>query len=404
MESSALTMLRTIYRHQPVTRQGLGELTGLGANRISTLVARLKRQQRICEEPSQDGGPGRPPTWLSPAPDLGHVAGLDIGGTYSRAVLSDTNGRVLASLIQPTQTVPDRAVILDNIVHLIEAICCAGGTQPQRLAALGIGVRAIVNTPTGVVLNWPNTPAWAPAWMGLDVPSELGARLDIAPIAVDDSVRTMGLVAHRFGLARGKANFIYVFLGSGVGAAVFVNGEPYVGTSGMAGEVGHVVIDANGPWCTCGNRGCLEALASTSAVLRRARERLAESGLMSTLRNAYENDALTLSVLVEAARAGDKLAFQILDETGTYVGKVLALALNLLDPELVVLGGPLVQNSDMILEAVRYQVRLQALPHISKQTEIVCDDQGELAGARGAALLALDRLFDSEEHLQRLLT
>lgn len=403
MEPSALAMLRTIYRHQPVTRQELRELTGLGANRVSTLVSRLKRQRYVCEEPSHNTGPGRPATLLSPDPALAHVAGLDIGGTYSRAVLSGANGRLLASCIRPTQTVPDRAIILDNIVHLIEDICREGGTQPQRLAALGVGVRAIVNTPTGVVLNWPNTPAWASAWMLVDVPSELGARLPIAQIVVDDSVRTMGLAAHRFGAARDKANFVYVFLGSGIGAAVFVNGEPYVGTSGMAGEVGHVAIDANGPWCTCGNRGCLEALASTSAVMRRARERLAESGLMSTLRDAYENDALTLPALIEAARAGDKLAFQILDETGTYVGKVLALALNLLDPELVVLGGPLVQDGDVILEAVRYQVRLQALPHISKQTEIVVDDQGELAGARGAALLALDRLFDSEEHLQRLL-
>jgi predicted NBD/HSP70 family sugar kinase len=234
------------------------------------------------------------------------------------------------------------------------------------------------------------------------VPAELGSRLGGGLIVVDDSVRAMGIAAQRCGPAQGSANFLYVFLGSGIGSGVFVDGRPYRGCSGVAGELGHVTIDDDGPWCSCGSRGCLEALASTSAVLRRVQERLAESRLMSTLRGPYEKGGLTLAALIEAARAGDKLAFQILDETGTYVGKVLAIALNLLGPELVVLGGPLAQDGGIILEAVQRQVRLRALQHISSQTRIICDDQGELAGARGAALLALDALFSSPERLMRL--
>jgi predicted NBD/HSP70 family sugar kinase len=144
-------------------------------------------------------------------------------------------------------------------------------------------------------------------------------------------------------------------------------------------------------------------MASTAALLRRASERLAEPRLMSTLRDAYERDALTLSGMIEAAGAGDKLAFQILDETGAYVGKVLAIALNLFGPELVVLGGPLAQADCVILEAVQRQVRLHALQHVARRTRIVCDDLGELTGARGAALRALDELFSSESRLESLL-
>jgi predicted NBD/HSP70 family sugar kinase len=243
--------------------------------------------------------------------------------------------------------------------------------------------------------------AWADAWRGLDIPGELGERLGMKPIFVDDTVRAMGFVAHRCGLARGSSNFLYVHLGSGVGSGVFVGGVAYSGSKGMAGELGHVTIDEEGPWCSCGNRGCLEVIASTQAVLRRVRERLAASRLVSVLREPYEADNLTLDALIEAARSGDKLAYQILDETGTYVGRVLAIALNLLSPELVLLGGPLAQDGGIILNAVQRQVRLHALQYIWKQARIICDAPDELLGARGAALLALERLFNSRDSLMQ---
>ena len=403
MESSAFSILQTIYQSQPATRQALGERTGLGGSRISTLVSQLIARQLVREEVCQDGRPGRPAASLSLNPDAGRVVGLDIGGRHSRAVLSDLAGQVLASRVHPTQAVPDRNIILGNITDLAEAVCHEGRMEPDELSALGIGVRGIVNTQTGVVLGWPNTPAWASAWIGLDVPQELGSRLGTELIVVDDTVRAMGMTAHRFGPARDSANFLYVFLGSGVGSAIFVGGRPYRGSNGLAGELGHVTVEEEGPWCSCGNRGCLEALVSTSAVLRRVQDRLAESQLMSMLRDHYEKNDLTLDAMIQAAHAGDKLAFQILDETGTYVGKVLATALNLLGPELVVLGGPLAQDGDIIQEAVQRQVRLRAMQHISSQTRIVCDDQStELVGAHGAALVAMDALFSSQQHLLRL--
>jgi len=276
------------------------------------------------------------------------------------------------------------------------------GIQAAELIALGVGVAGIVNTRTGVVLDWPSTPEWTEGWRGLNVPQQVVARLGVKPVIVDDSVRAMGTVARRFGPAQGVENFLYVFLGNGIGSAIFADGRLYSGSCGIAGEIGHVAVDENGPWCSCGSRGCLEVMASTSAVLRRARERLAEPSLMSSLRDPFERDALTLGALIEAAVAGDKLAYQILDEAGTYVGRVLAIALNLLGPEMVILGGPLAMGDGVILDAVQRQVRLHALQPVYAETRIVCDDQGEFAGARGAALRALDTLFDSEELLSQL--
>lgn len=411
MEPS-LRLLRTIYRSQPITRRALGDQTGLSANRVNVLVSDLVARGVVREEVSQDGSPGRPPVLLSVNPEAGRAVGLDIGSTRSHAVLSDMSGRMLASVTHPTQTAPDPGVTIEWIARLIEEVCEAGRASPKGLAALGVGVGGIVNTQTGMVLDWPSAPAWMEGWRGLNVPLALSQRLGIEPVIVEDSVRAMGTTAYRCGAARDVASFLYIFLGNGIGSGIFIHGRPYSGSIGIAGELGHVMVDEEGPWCSCGNRGCLEVVASTSAVLQRARERLAEPGLMSTLRTCYERDELTLAALLSAARAGDKLAFQILDEAGTYIGQVLAIAVNLLGPELVVLGGPLAQDSapqggSILLEAVQRQVFLRALQHLSKQARIVCDDaagrEGELVGARGAALMALDRLFDSDQYLQRLL-
>jgi len=403
MESLSIPILLRIHRAQSITRRQLCKQTGLSDGRISALVGRLLGQRLVREDVRQDGKPGRPAGSLSVNPDTGRVVGLDIGGAHSRAVVSDMAGHVLASLVQSTQAVPDRAVIVDNIARLVEAVCGQVGMGSDELAALGVGVQGIINSQTGVVLDWPNTPDWAAAWRGLDLPEELYARLGSGLIVVDDSVRAMGVTAHRFGAARGSRNFFYVFLGNGIGGAVFVDGHLYRGSSGLAGELGHVAIEEEGLWCNCGNRGCLEMLASTSAVIRRVRERLANSQVSSTLRTPYEENEPTLADLIQAARTGDKLAFQVLDEAATYIGRVLAIALNLLGPELVVLGGPLSQADHIILAAVRHQVRLHALQHVSNQVHIVCDDQGEMAGARGAALLALDALFASGKQVAALL-
>lgn len=161
MESPTLSMLRRIWCDQPITRLSLGDRLGLSGNRVSVLVSQLVEECLVCEEAIHDRTPGRPPRLLTTNPAIGRVVGLDIGGEQSRAVLADMNGVVVASLIRPTQALPDPALILDNLVHLVEEVCRAGASAPGRLAALGVDLRAIVDTQQGVVRSWP-TPAPCP--------------------------------------------------------------------------------------------------------------------------------------------------------------------------------------------------------------------------------------------------
>ena len=402
MTPDTFSLLQTIRYMQPVTRHSLAEGARMAPRRVNALVSEFLANGVLMEQACQDGTPGRPASQVYVNPGLARVVGLDIGGVQSRAVLADLDGRFIAECTHATRAVADRDVILQDIEDLVRAVCNAGGISLGDVAALGVGTKGIVNTDTGTVLAWPSTPVWEDIWSGLDVGHEMRQRLGFEVVTVDDSVRAMAVTAHRLGLARGVQDFLYLFLGTGIGSGIFVNGRPFLGSAGLSGELGHVVTDDEGPWCSCGNRGCLEVVASTPAVLRRVEARLAESQTISMLRDSYERNGLDISCVMDAAKAGDKLAFQVLDEAGTHIGRVLATAVNILGPRLVILGGPLVQDGGIILDAVQRQVRLFALHYVSKHIQIVCDDQGEMCGALGAALLATDSLFASPSRLARV--
>ena len=402
MGSALLAVLRAIHQSPSTRRREIVERVGLGAPRVSALVSTLLAQGLLIEELDQGGAPGRPAGALRINAGAGRVIGLDVGGHTSRVVVADLAGEVLASLRRPTRAVPDGDVILGDLEALAREACAAAKIAPEQLWAMGLGLRGIVDSATGKVLGWPNTPIWSSAWSRLDLAGELRKRLDLEVIVIEDSVRAMAVNAHRSRSARGQANFLYVFLGSGIGASLFVDGRLYRGAIGLAGELGHVTVAEDGPWCSCGNRGCLEVMANTTAVLQRVERRLRESYVASELNASLERGELTLDALLAAGAAGDKIAYQILDETGNYVGRVLAVALNLFGPELVVIGGPFVRGDGILLEAMQRQVRLRALQYLSGRVRIMADDEGEYAGARGAALLALDALFDSGLPLERI--
>jgi predicted NBD/HSP70 family sugar kinase len=402
MDTKEHSVLQRIHRHQPITRQELREQLGWGQRQVSASVAALLHEQWICEEVCADGTPGRPAATLLVNPIPGRVVGLDIGSQHMHGVVTDMRGQVLASATLPTKVVPDRVEILNQISRLVATVCQKESIDPPKLAALGIGMRGLVNPSTGRALGWHSTPEWTAAWTGLDLPQEFSARLGVSCVLAEDSVRAMGVIAHRSGPAKGVSHFLYVLLSHGVGSALIVNGRPYAGGLGLAGHLGHVTVVEDGEWCSCGNRGCLQTVISTGRVIQRVRDRLEAAQADSILYPSLRDELLTLPRILEAAKAGDKIAFQVLDEAGMLTGRVISIALNLLAPERVVLGGPLTDDNGIILNAVERQVRLHAMRQISSETEIVYDQYEEYAGARGMALLALDELFGSQVHVEKI--
>jgi len=214
-------------------------------------------------------------------------------------------------------------------------------------------------------------------------------------VSIDDSSRMMALAEHWCGLAQKVENFIFVNIGIGLGAGIFTNGQIYRGSRGIAAELGHTIIDPDGPQCKCGNRGCLETLVPGPAIVKKTKKALKE-GVVSLISKMVDGDLtkITPEIVAEAARKGDKLAFNIMEKTGEYLGIGIANAINLFNPELVIIGAGVSGASDLFIDALNRSVKAHALHLASTSVDIKISELGDTAAALGAAILILKDIFN----------
>jgi glucokinase len=310
--------------------------------------------------------------------------GVDMGGTKLLAGAVDT-GLSVHHRVQRTLTGLDQATVLDVAVEAVEeARASAGG----EIAAVGFGIPCLMDQRSGrgvIAVNLPlaNVPFG-------DIMAE---RLGL-PVFVDNDANMAALAEHRAGAARGTSEAVIMTIGTGIGGGLILRGELYRGGIGAAGELGHVVIDMNGPPCqgNCPNHGCVESLASGTALaleaLRVAQER-PDSGLGRALAAGRE---LVGPLVTELAHDGDQAAIDVLATIGTNLGVAIASFVNIFNPEVVVIGGGVIAAGELLLGPARAEVAARALPPSKDEVRIVAAQFGVEAGMVGAAALAFDGL------------
>jgi glucokinase len=309
---------------------------------------------------------------------LERAVGIDVGGTRILGAVVDLDeGRVVERRTAPTPAGdPEAAVraIVSVARHLV-----AG----QGAVALGLGAAGMVDR-RGVMRYAPNI-----AWRELPLADLVGAEVDV-PVYVDNDANAAAWGEYRFGAGRGVEHMLMVTVGTGIGGGIVVGGELLRGAHGFAAEVGHVVVEPGGPRCGCGNLGCWEQVASGRAIGRLGREAARELPGTRMLELAGgEPDRITGEVVTRAAREGDPIALRILGEVGRRLGEGIAGLVNVLDPELVVVGGGAVEAGELLLGPARrsFEETVQALRH-RPPVRIVPAALGPEAGVVGAADLA----------------
>ncbi|HUX20022.1 MAG TPA: ROK family protein [Spirochaetia bacterium] len=259
------------------------------------------------------------------------------------------------------------------------------------LLGVGIGVAGLVDAARGLVHFCPNLRGWEAVDLGAMVRGKVDRE-----VVIDEEVRCMALGETRSGASRGEATSLFVYVGRGVGAGIVIDGRLYRGKNGIAGEFGHVTVKPDGPLCKCGNRGCLEAVASVDGILAAANEMVAANVHTLLRLDSTNTGGLTLEEISAALAGGDKVAAMIVDEAGGHIGTGLADLINIFDPGLVVLGGEVVEAfGDFLVEGIKRSVALRGIPAITGKTRI---ETAQLRGgaAIGAAMLLLERFFGSE--------
>lgn len=322
--------------------------------------------------------------------------GVDFGGTKLLAAVVDiATGEILGTAKKKTNPDDDAKELMERIYTGIDgAIESAGLKKKQDIVGIGVGIAGQIDTKNGVLLGAPNL---SQATVDLPIAALLEKRFGIRA-ALRNDVQVAALGEGTFGAGKKHADFFCVFVGTGVGGAIVRNGQLITGASGTAGEVGHLIIHANGRHCGCGGRGHLEAYASRTAItrtimgeLKRGRKSILTKLEPSLASSDVDSSALRSGLLAKAMAQNDPLVTETLTEAGTDLGLGLASVINLLDPGRIIVGGGVIEAVDYLFEVASQRATREALPTPAKTTEIVRAKLGDNAGIVGAALVGASK-------------
>jgi len=383
-------ILNAIRRHSPISRTDITRMTGLSGATVTKFVGNLIEAGFVREYGYDDSKGGRRPTLLRLVPEATFAVGVDLGADNLRAVVVDLEAKIVTKIAKKTKADEGKERIQKRIIEIIHQVIDTSGLEKEKIKGLGVGISGIVDHQKGICLFCPNIKGWE----NIPVERLLEKEFDME-VSIDDSSRMAALAEHWCGFARKVENFIFIMVGVGVGSGIFTNGQLYRGSRGTAGELGHTTIDENGPRCQCGNRGCLEILVSGPGIIRRTKERL-EEGVVSLIERMSAGDLakVTPEIVAQAARKGDKLAFNIMEKTGEYLGTGIANAVNLFNPELVIIGGGISRAGDLFLDTIKRTVKARALHTASTSVDIKLSELGDTIAAQGTAILVLENIFE----------
>ena len=390
-------VLDVLRRYAPLSRAELAARTGLNRSTVSIIVNSLIEEGFVQETDLQSFKIGRPGMLLVLNPKGGFAVGLEIGVDFISVMLTDFVANVHWRERRLSDPAEDQIQILDRACELTQTAINAGLEQGLRPLGIGIGVPGLVDIHQGKLVFAPNL-QWA------NVPLRLmwSQRFD-QPIFVENEANAAALGEYYFGVARGVENFIYLSTGIGLGGGVLIDGKLFRGSSGYAGEVGHMTVDPEGELCGCGKRGCWETKVGPRAVLQRVRKILL-NGTPSITSDLAGGDLnrITFDIVVQAARSGDPVALEALQDVGKYLGIGVVNLVNIFNPELIVLGGALSLANEFLLPVIRGTVCESALRPPCENIHFEASAYGADACVMGAVALVLDDILREPMFLQRV--
>ncbi|MDI6731846.1 MAG: ROK family protein [Candidatus Margulisbacteria bacterium] len=289
------------------------------------------------------------------------IIGIDLGGTKIAGILTSPSGNIIMDVQIPTEARKGKQQVLKNIIKAIHMLI---NSRKASIRAIGIGAPGPILYENGIVIDAPNLPGWKRVNL-----KQILEKKFLVPVFVDNDANCAALAEARFGAGKNARHFIYLTVSTGVGGGIIIDRKLYRGITGSAGEFGHMLVDPNGPLCGCGKHGCLEAIASGSALRKR-------TGL----------DALALEL---AARQGDKEAKKAISEMAHFIAIGVANLVNIFNPELVVIGGGLSNMRELLLTPIKDEYKKYALALPARSVKIVRAKLGSKAGVLGAAALCL---------------
>ena len=378
-------VLDVIRSEKLISRSKLARMVSVSRATVSGIVSELL-QAGVLEEVGEGVSTGgRRPIKLRYRPDSRMVVGVVLFHNRILAALTDMEGNPLNYLEIPIYEMTPESLLCSMKEAALQIL---EGVPRDRVLGVGAGTPGLVDFETGVIEI-----SVSRGWLegGVRVREFLERELEL-PVYVANRSRVAALGEYQVGVGRGISNLIYLFLGQGIVAGVVIDGQLYLGSGSGSGEIGHVSVEPEGPLCDCGNRGCLECYATEAAILARARS-IARENVDSFLQQVVDGhlERLTMDQVIQAARQDDPSALAVLADVGTKVGFAVSILIDLFDPEMVIIGGPIGSSAgEFLLPPVIREAQLRTLTRSLRRTRIVVGELGTKAVAIGAAVLAIN--------------
>ena len=367
-EMNQAHVLDIIRTRAGVSRIGLAEATGLSATAVGGIVKSLLEDNYIHETGEGESSGGRKPTLLQLRPRSWYGIGVDVDARFLYLSVLDHAGQVVWQLRQPGNGKVTPTTTLRRVEALFELALKETRIPRDHVLGFGVSVPGIVEREGRRIAFAPNL-----SWTDVILREPLSERLKL-PVYVENESVCSTLCEQWMGSCREVEDFVHINIDTGIGAGLFLKGSLYRGTTGSAGEVGHIVVDDEGPQCTCGNQGCLETLASLDGMVRQAGADSFESFLSSV-------------------RAEEPRAVAVMERASRSLGRAVSMLVNTLNPRRIVLGKRFPEYADLALHAVRAEVEREALKWPASFVEVVPGSYGEESSSYGAAILPIRQLM-----------
>jgi glucokinase-like ROK family protein len=373
------------------TRPRIGELSGLGRAVVAQRVGQLIALGLVEDGPAAASTGGRPARSLRFRAEAGVVLSAELGATSVTAGIADLSGRFSVTRKEPISIADGPEPVLRRTEQLLADMLAARQADAPPVWGVGIGLPGPVEFATGR----PIAPPIMPGWDGYPVRQRLSSRFGV-PCWVDNEVNLMALGELRDGQAQTEQDVIFLKIGTGIGAGLVSRGQLHHGAQGAAGDVGHVqVVDDPGVVCRCGKLGCLEAIAGGGALGKMATAAAHDGRSPWLASRVGSRTALTSVDLAEAAEHGDPFAVALFEQSGRYIGRMLAALVNFYNPSLIIIGGGVSSVGDVLLASVRETIYSRSLPLATRDLRITRSLRAEVIGAEGAARMVIDELFSA---------
>jgi glucokinase-like ROK family protein len=384
-QANRRTLLQDLYFAGSTTRLDISDQTGLSPATVTNVVAKLLNEGVVVESGLEESSGGRPRAILEINSTHRYLIGVDLGETHIQTELFDLTMHSLGVTRLSLKAEDNQAErIVDDIIGETEALLAKSNVPHDQVLGIGIGAPGLVEQVKGVSILAPN---WG--WHQIPLRSMLEERTSL-PIYLDNGAKAMALAEAWFGAGRGVDDMITLLIGTGVGAAMIIQGKLFRGVTNSAGEWGHTKIELDGRECRCGRRGCLEAYVGAPALIKRMHT-------LSPQNNLPDEQIETIAAIVEASERGDPVARQIMEETARYLGAGIANLINLYNPQIVVLGGWVgLWIGEHILPQLCQFVEQYALKRPLEATTISLSQLGRNAINVGAACLTLQGFWGKE--------